>query len=90
MSGDGFVFVYSMTDRHSFEAISSFVQMVRNATEKYAFPAVLVANKSDMKEDRVVTTEEGLEMAASIHASYLEVRYVVVLEISMFTLQRMI
>ena len=36
-------------------------------------PVVLVGNKCDLEEKRVVTREEGEMMAASIGATFLEV-----------------
>lgn len=52
--GDGFVLVYSITARGSFEEIAQFHQQILRVKEKDTFPMVLVGNKSDLDSERQV------------------------------------
>ena len=55
-TGDGFLLVYSITSRHSFEEISIFHQQILQVRGKDSFPAILVANNCDLEYDRQVGT----------------------------------
>jgi hypothetical protein len=46
---DGFLLVYSMTDRRSFDELSSFVSLIRTTKGNKQLPIIVVANKSDLK-----------------------------------------
>ncbi|KAF0971733.1 hypothetical protein FDP41_009956 [Naegleria fowleri] len=71
--GEGFVIVYSVTNRNSFEEVYAFLEQIAQAkeldsAEEYKNLAndtavVLVGNKSDLKNERVVSSEEGREVA---------------------------
>lgn len=55
--------MYDVTDRDTFDNVRTWI----NEIEKYSQPNVckiLVGNKSDKKDLRQVTTEEGEELAA--------------------------
>jgi len=62
--GRAFLLVYSVTSRTSFEEIQSFRERILLVNEDEAVPMVLVANKVDLEDQRVVSTEEGKRMAA--------------------------
>lgn len=62
-TGEGFLLVYSITSRSSFEEVVSFYQQILRVKDKDSFPVVLVANKFDLDADRVVTVEEGRALA---------------------------
>ncbi len=53
-TGEGFLLVYSITSRSSFEEISTFHQQILRVKDKDQFPIVVVANKSDLEYDRQV------------------------------------
>ncbi|EGD82956.1 hypothetical protein PTSG_03591 [Salpingoeca rosetta] len=69
---DGFVFVYSITDRSSLEAISELVEEVRVTKAKAYFPCVLVANKSDCDKQRAVPDTEGKSLAKSLQCPFFK------------------
>lgn len=62
-AGEGFLLVYSVTSRSSFEEIVTFYQQILRVKDKETFPVVLVGNKTDLEFDRVVTKEEGQALA---------------------------
>ncbi|EFC42538.1 ras family small GTPase [Naegleria gruberi] len=71
--GEGFVIVYSVTNRNSFDEVYSFLEQIAQAKEfdnadEYRNLAsetavVLVGNKADLKNERVVSADEGREVA---------------------------
>jgi GTPase KRas protein len=54
--GEGFILVYSVTDKDSFEEIREFQQQIARTKDADFFPAVLVGNKCDLEYDRRVPT----------------------------------
>jgi len=55
-SGEGFLLVYSITSRNSFEEIATFYQQILRVKDKDFFPIILVANKCDLEHERQVST----------------------------------
>ena len=53
-TGEGFLLVYSITSRNSFEEISTFHQQILRVKDKDTFPVVIVANKCDLEFERQV------------------------------------
>ncbi|XP_030613683.1 ras-related protein M-Ras isoform X2 [Archocentrus centrarchus] len=71
-TGDGFLIVFSVTDKASFEHVDRFHQLILRVKDREAFPMVLVANKVDLVHLRKVTTDQGQEMAAKHNITYIE------------------
>lgn len=61
-SGEGFLLVYSITSRNSFEEISTFYQQILRVKDKDFFPIILVANKCDLESERQVSTHGTLSL----------------------------
>ena len=53
-TGEGFLLVYSITSRNSFEEISTFYQQILRVKDMDQFPVVIVANKCDLEFERQV------------------------------------
>ncbi|XP_067105691.1 ras-related and estrogen-regulated growth inhibitor [Osmerus mordax] len=70
--GDGFLIIYSITDRSSFEAVSRLKRLIDHIKQALGIPTVIVANKSDMENGRVVRTEEGQALAADLRCGFYE------------------
>ncbi|KAI9315651.1 ras family-domain-containing protein [Dichotomocladium elegans] len=71
-NGEGFILVYSVTSRHSFDEISMFYQQIRRVKDRDLFPMILVGNKCDLESDRQVSKLEGLELARAIRCPFEE------------------
>lgn len=71
-TGDGFLIVFSVTDKASFEHVDRFHQLILRVKDREAFPMVLVANKVDLVHLRKVTSEQGQEMANKHCITYIE------------------
>jgi GTPase KRas protein len=64
-TGEGFLLVYSITSRNSFEEISTFHQQILRVKDQDSFPVIVVANKCDLEYERQVG------MNGSFHLSHL-------------------
>lgn len=71
-SGQGFLLVYSVTSRSSFEEVSSFYQQILRAKDVDEFPVVLVGNKIDLGAQREVSYDEGQRFAKKMKAPFFE------------------
>jgi len=72
-SGNGFVLVYSITSLTSFEAASKLRGEILKIKEDYPdIPIMLVGNKCDMESERVVSTQEGKDLAAKYQIGFIE------------------
>jgi GTPase KRas len=54
-TGEGFLLVYSITSRTSFEEIPIFQQQILRVKDKDYFPVIVVGNKCDLDDERVVS-----------------------------------
>ena len=59
----GFILMYSITSRSSFDEIETFYEQVVRVKDVDRFPAIIVANKVDLEDERQVTKEEGEQLA---------------------------
>jgi len=67
----GIIIVYDVTDRESFNNVKNWMLEI----EKYAMESVnklLVGNKSDLTSKKVVTYDEGKELADSFQIGFVE------------------
>jgi len=64
-SGEGFLLVYSITSRSSFSSMDDFRQKILEVKDvDDDFPMVLVGNKCDIENERLVSTNEGKDLAS--------------------------
>lgn len=74
-TGQGFMLVYAITARESFEELIKFrEQILRVKDDGFAasVPMVLIGNKSDLETERQVSTNEGQLLAQSWGIPFLE------------------
>lgn len=71
-SGEGFVCVYSVTSRNSFDEIAAFREQILRVKDSDDVPMILVGNKCDLKDDRQVATTDGAGMAKSMGCGFFE------------------
>lgn len=72
-SGDGFLLVYSIDSRASFESISSLRDAVIRAKDDDKVPIVIAGAKCDLEATRTVFPSEGSELAKYYNCPFLEV-----------------
>jgi GTPase KRas len=56
-TGEGFLLVYSITSRQSFEEIMTFQQQILRVKDKDYFPITVVGNKCDLEGERQVSKQ---------------------------------
>ena len=70
--GRGYVLMYAITSRASFEEVMSFRDRIHALKDKDSVPIILVGNKCDLQEERQVTKEEGQQLATRLGCSFIE------------------
>ena len=70
--GQGFLLVFAIDDRESFEKIQSKRDRVLKGKHNQPTPMVLVGNKQDLADKRVVTYDEAKQLADSWGIEYYE------------------
>lgn len=71
--GQGFVLVYSIDDRESFDSMKiKFDRIVKNKQEEI-YSIIIVGNKCDLEDKRKITKQEGEDFAKSKNVQFLEV-----------------
>eukprot|EP00048_Salpingoeca_helianthica_P015992 m.229814 g.229814 ORF g.229814 m.229814 type:complete len:193 (-) comp17841_c0_seq1:258-836(-) len=71
-TGEGFLLVYAITDRKSFEEITSFARQILRVKDRDDFPMILVGNKADLETQRQVAQHEGKDLAKSLKIPFVE------------------
>ncbi|GAM17541.1 hypothetical protein SAMD00019534_007160 [Acytostelium subglobosum LB1] len=71
-TGGGFLCVYSITSRSSFDEIAAFREQILRVKDKDKVPMIVVGNKCDLEGERQVTTGEGQDLAKSFGCPFLE------------------
>ncbi|KAI9257691.1 ras-like protein 1 [Sporodiniella umbellata] len=71
-NGEGFLLVYSVTTRMSFDEIETFYQQICRVKDRDYFPMVLVGNKCDLESERQVSSQEGRDKAKRFGCQYIE------------------
>lgn len=71
-TGEGFLLVYSVNSRSSFEEIQAYHQQILRVKDQDVFPMVIMANKCDLVHERQVSVEEGEELARRLQCDFIE------------------
>lgn len=69
----GFIMVYDITQRQSFEELQKFYDRVLHVKNKSHLPMVLVGNKCDVGEQRKITQEQGIALGQKWDCKFWEV-----------------
>jgi len=70
-----YIIYYDVTSQHSFDAVPKWAELVKNNISRRTnqkIPGVLFANKTDLMERRVVSTDNGRELAEKFDVQYFE------------------
>lgn len=72
---DGFMLVFSLTEKDSFLAIKDFreqILRVKSNKNRSEIPMILVGNKADIEDRRQVSEDEALKLALEWECRYVE------------------
>ncbi|KAH9852199.1 ras family-domain-containing protein [Lenzites betulinus] len=71
-TGEGFLLVYSISSRPSFDEVSQFHQQILRVKDEERVPVVLVGNKCDLEYERQVGSNEGRDLARHFGCRFIE------------------
>jgi small GTP-binding protein len=70
--GQGFVLVYSIVAKSTFTDLNDIRDQIVRVKDTDDFPCILVGNKCDLEEQRVVSKNESQELSSKWKCSYME------------------
>lgn len=71
-NGQGFVLVYSIIAQSTFNDLPELRDQILRVKDCEKVPMVLVGNKCDLADQRVITTEQGEGLAKRFDCTFLE------------------
>lgn len=71
-NGQGFVLVYSIVAQSTFNDLSELRDQILRVKDTTEVPMVLVGNKCDLADQRVITSEQGETLANRFGCRFLE------------------
>ena len=69
---DGVLLVYAVTDKKTFDDISKWITKIRELQHNKDFPIILIGNKIDLENKRVISQEQGKEIAKNNNFPFFE------------------
>ncbi len=70
--GEGFLLIYSVTDKRSFAEVRKFKEMIDRVRNYESVPIVIVGNKSDLEANRQISRAEGEAMSKEFGCPFFE------------------
>jgi len=70
--GQGAILVYDVTNRDSFQKVDNWLNELETYSTNHDLIKMLVGNKCDMLDERVVSKEEGMKCARKHHMMFIE------------------
>lgn len=71
-NGQGFVLVYSITAQSTFNDLQDLREQILRVKDTDDVPMVLVGNKCDLEDERVVGKELGKSLASQFNCAFME------------------
>ena len=71
-NGQGFILVYSITAQSTFNDLQDLREQILRVKDTDDVPMVLVGNKCDLEDERVVGKELGKSLANQFNCSFME------------------
>jgi len=71
-TGQGFICVYSITSRPSFDNIATYRELIQRVKDADEVPMILVGNKADLEAHREVQKSEGEALAKKFKIPFYE------------------
>lgn len=67
----GFILMYDITNEESFNSVQDWITQIKNYSWDNA-QVILVGNKCDMEEERVISSERGKQLAEQLGVRFFE------------------
>ncbi|KAJ8302183.1 hypothetical protein KUTeg_021170 [Tegillarca granosa] len=71
-NGQGFLLVYSITAQSTFNDLQDLREQILRVKDTDDVPMILVGNKCDLEDERVVGKDQGLNLARHFNCEFLE------------------
>jgi len=71
-NGQGFVLVYSIIAQSTFNDLPDLREQILRVKDKDEVPLILVGNKCDLNDQRVITTDQGQDLAKKFGCAFME------------------
>jgi small GTP-binding protein len=71
-NGQGFVLVYSIIAQSTFNELPDMRDQILRVKDREDVPMILVGNKCDLQDQRVITTDQGEDLARNFGSAFLE------------------
>jgi len=71
-NGQGFVMAYSIVAQSTFNDLPDLREQILRVKDLDQVPMVLVGNKCDLKDQRVITVEQGENLAKKFNCTFME------------------
>lgn len=71
-NGQGFILVYSITAQSTFNDLQDLREQILRVKDTDDVPMVLVGNKCDLEDERVVGKELGKSLAGQFNCAFME------------------
>ncbi|CAH8503839.1 unnamed protein product [Heterobilharzia americana] len=71
-NGQGFVLCYSVTSQSSFNDLIDLHQQIQRVKDVPNVPLILVGNKCDLEEERVVGRDQGQLLSRRLNCTFME------------------
>jgi len=71
-NGQGFVLVYSIIAQSTFNDLTDMREQILRVKDTDKVPLILVGNKCDLTDQRIISTEQGKELAARWNCEFIE------------------
>ncbi len=68
----GIIVVYSVTDENSFNEVDYWIEQIQNSYDLSKYPFILVGNKCDLIDERIISKEEGEKKAKEYNIKFFE------------------
>jgi small GTP-binding protein len=68
---DGFLLLFAINEKESFEALESKIEKIKN-NDKDNVPIILVGNKCDLDDQRIIEKQTAEDLAKKIGTKYYE------------------
>lgn len=71
-AGEGFLVIYAVNSRSSFDEISSFREQITRVKDSDDIPMIIIGNKIDLEDERQVSYGEGCDLSKSFSCPFIE------------------
>ena len=68
----GIILVYAINYKYSFTKIKDWIEGIDKYIDRKFTPLILIGNKIDLKDERAVSKEEGMNLAESLNVKFFE------------------